>query len=194
MPIARRQTTAMFAVLATVLAAASLTCGLFDMPPSPGGQMSAREAEALAHVQETGAALGLTQQAIAAIQAERAAQATLESSEAADELTAQASGTHVPVITDVDFPAVAPINVQANGLITFTDAGRDVTTISIQTIEGTFGSGSRDATKEITWAGSQGTWSLVGICGKPEFVRSILTLRDAAGNVSDGYTFAFYCQ
>ncbi len=177
-----------------LLAVASLTCGIYDMPPSAGSQMSAREAEEIAHVQETRAALGLTQQAIAAIQAEKAAEASQAASAAREEETAQASGAHVPVITDVDFPAAAPIGVQANGMITFTDAAQDVTTISIETIEGTFGSGSRDASKEITWSGSQGTWPLVGICGKQEFVRSVLTLRDAAGNVSDGYVFAFYCQ
>lgn len=191
MPIARRRTTALFALLATVLAAASLTCGLLDLPPGPGSRMSANEAEVMAHVKETRAALALTQASIALTQTAAAEEAPALPAEPPVE---EPQESHVPVITDVDFPTVAPINVQANGMVTFTDAGQDVTTINLKSLAGTFASGSRDATKDITWSGSEGRLPLAGICGRQEFVRSVITLRDAAGNVSGGYTFSFYCQ
>ncbi len=181
-----------------VLAASSLTCQVQKWEPQPRPPMSAQEAEEWAHIRETAVAIHLTQTAVAQILAERAAreaeEAAAAAEEAAEEAAAEASPVHVPVIVNVDFPAAAPLNVQVDGTITFTDARHDVNRISIQAIEGTFPSGSWDPTPDIQWAGYEGRTPFAGKCGRSEFVRAEIKVHDAAGNASEGYTLAFYCQ
>ncbi len=176
-----------------VLAVSSLTCAYYSGVPEfdqeEGSQVENPPAPGQREAEERLADLALTQTAIAEILATRAAAPSPEGPTAT-----LPPSSHVPVITDIDFPAVASLNVRADGMITFTDPAQDVNRMTLQTLEGTFPSGSQDATKDITWAGDEGRLPLAGICGRQEFVKSTITLRDAAGNVSEGYTFSFYCQ
>lgn len=189
----RRAVTSVLLFIA-VLAASGLTCEATNRQvekwkPEPR-VYTAKEAEEWAHIRETAVALQLTQSAIAQIQEERATQAAQQAADAAE-----LAAFHPPVIIDVDFPDKVPVDGSyAKGTIRLKDGGRDVNRVSIETIEGNFASGSWDPTADLTWSGIQASAPFGGQCGRSEFVTSVIKLQDAAGNVSEGYTFSFYCQ
>ncbi len=188
-----RRAAAALVVSLAVLAASSLACAYYSGVPEfdeeeapPAGN---QPAQAQQQAQQQLAELGLTETAVAEIIATRAAVPSPDAPQAE-----AAPSSHTPVITDIDFPGVALLNVRTDGTIYFRDAARDVNLINIQTLEGTFPSGSRDPTPDIIWVEDEGRMPLAGVCGRQEFVRATITLRDAAGNLSKGETLAFYCQ
>lgn len=195
MSIGGRKTSAAWLLFIAILAVAGLTCNWLD-ELSVRGPVPAEEAEAVAHIRETRAALSLTQLAIQQTQtAEAENEPALPAEAPAEPPAGLPPSAHVPVILDVDFPAVVRVgDSTANGTVWFKDGGRDVNRVSIQTIVGSFPSGSWDPTADLKWAGSEGSTPFQGKCGRAEFVRCVLKLQDAAGNVSEGYTFSFYCQ
>ncbi len=177
-----------------VLALSSLTCASLSAAPEIEEGLYLQEEQQSSRQQEQAQRelieLGLTQTAVAEIMATRAAAPPPEEAQAP-----LPPASHVPVIQDVDFPAVVLVDgKRAEGMITFTDAGRDVNRISIQALEGTFPSGSWDPGADLKWADDEGRAPFSGVCGRQESVRCLITLHDAAGNASEGYVLAFFCQ
>ena len=167
-----------FALLLAVLAAPSLACLSGTAPP----ETSLEEAFAAT---EAAFNLSMTQAAIAAVQTARAAPTP----------TSPAPGAHSPEIISVDFPASIPANgAYVHGSIKFVDAGMDVNSVSIETLEGSFASGSWDPTSTTSWTGVIGVAPFDSRCTSPQSVRARAILKDATGSASVHADFSFTCQ
>ena len=197
MSIRGRRAPAASVLLIAVLATSSLTCALPEswnagplirtlagpLIDEEKQRIPIAEAEARAHAAETAYALSLTQAALEQL---------LLAQEAA---TAPPTIAHAPVIVSVVLPGRVPVDGStARGTVNFTDAGRDVNLMSLQTLVGTFGTGNWDPTSQITWNGNTGSIPFGGICGRAETVRATITLKDAAGATSVPAQLTFTCQ
>jgi len=143
----------------------------------PQDQMATMAAEAA--YTEQAHNLGLTQTAVAATQTALASQPVW----------------HFPVIVEIAMPALVPVDGKTvEGTITLQDAGTDVNLVSIESLQGTFGTGSWDPSGEIEWQGDYGSFTFGGICGRHEIVEARVTLKDRAGNTSVPKSFVFLCE
>lgn len=167
-----------FAITALALALSSLTCQSGAATP----EGSAEEASAAT---EASFGLALTQQALGAIQTARAAPTP----------TSPAPGAHSPEIVSVDFPTTIKADgAYVHGSIQFVDAGFDVNKVKIETLEGSFASGSWDPTGTISWNGAIGSLPFDSRCTMPQTVRARATLTDSLGSASIHSDFTFTCQ
>lgn len=165
-------------MVATVLAASSLTCQSGAATP----EVSAEDAWAAT---EAVLELALTQQALGAIQTARAAPTP----------TSPPPGAHSPEIISVDFPATIKADgAYVHGSIQFVDAGLDMNSVSIETLEGNFASGTWDPTGTVAWTGVTGLAPFDTRCTAPQTVRARVILRDSTGSASIHTDFAFSCQ
>ena len=168
-----------FALLLAALAASNLTCRSLVATTS---EVDYEQAFA-----STQAAMELvaTQEAIGAIQTARAAPTP----------TSPLPGAHSPEIISVDFPTTIQADgAYVHGSIKFVDAGLDMNSVSIETLEGNFTSGSWDPTGTITWTGVIGVAPFDTRCTAPQTVRARVILRDTTGSASIHSDFAFTCE
>jgi hypothetical protein len=179
MTSARSRAAARFALLLAVLTASSLACQSLVAPTAEADYEQAFAA--------TQAVMGLamTQQALSVIQTARAAPTP----------TSPPPGAHSPEIVSVNFPASIPANgAFVHGSIKFVDAGLDMNSVSIETLEGNFASGSWDPTGTISWTGVMGVAPFDTRCTAPQTVRARVILRDSTGSASIHSDFAFRCE
>jgi len=167
-----------FAIVGVVLAASGLACQSSAATP----EVSAEEAWAA-----TEAVLNLasTQQALSAVQTARAAPTP----------TSPPPGAHSPEIISVDFPTTIKADgAYVHASIKFVDAGYDVNHVTIETLEGSFASGTWDPTGTISWEGAVGSLPFDSRCTMPQTVRARATLTDSLGSASIHQDFVFTCE
>jgi hypothetical protein len=101
---------------------------------------------------------------------------------------------HTPVIIYVNFPtAIRGAGGNVRGTIKLSALGHDVNLVTFLTIEGIPGEGSWYPTGTITWNGDVGLMPFDAGCMGALYVRTRVTLKDAAGNRSFPSDFAFRC-
>lgn len=163
---------------AIVLALSSLACLSGAATPAVPEEEAWAATEAVLE-------LALTQQALGAIQTARAAPTP----------TSPVPGAHSPEIISVDFPTTIQADgAYVHGSIKFVDAGLDMNSVSIETLEGNFASGTWDPTGTIAWTGVIGVAPFDTRCTAPQSVRARVILRDTTGSASPHSDFAFTCQ